>query len=157
MQRTNIACSGGSSSVLRSALNASVVSMCTSSIIYTFFCADTGRSLIFSRKSRISSIPLFDAPSISKTSKFVPSVIEIQESHSLQGILFLNLSSLLFTLCSQLTYFATIRAVDRECMGAGTNARCRPMHRADVSRDESTGVARPARCDRWLCRTATRT
>ena len=54
-------------------------------MIYTFRIADAGANLIFSLRSRISSMPRFEAASISSISKFVPLVIDIHCSHTLQG------------------------------------------------------------------------
>jgi len=66
--RINITKAGGSSIVFNSALKASVVSICTSSMIYTLYFPSTGANFTVSRKFFISSIPLLDAASISNTS-----------------------------------------------------------------------------------------
>ena len=68
----NFTCSGGSSRVLSSALNAPVESMWTSSIIYTLYFASVGRKFIFSFIFLMSSTLLFDAASISTISVRVP-------------------------------------------------------------------------------------
>ena len=47
VQKTNLTWSGGSSSVFNKALNASFVSMCTSSMIYTLNRDRLGRTLTF--------------------------------------------------------------------------------------------------------------
>jgi len=76
---------GGSSRVLRSALKASCVSICDSSIIKTLYLPKVGDKLTLSFRLLTSSIPLLDAPSISITSIFVPSFILKQFLHLLQG------------------------------------------------------------------------
>ena len=63
--RMNITWAGGSSSVFKRALKASLVSMWTSSMIYTLYLALDGIVWTFSLKSLISSIRLFEAASIS--------------------------------------------------------------------------------------------
>ena len=73
--RIKTTCSGGSSSVLRSALNADLLSICTSSMMYTFFGALTGAICTLSRKSRISSTELLLAASISIISRCVDSSV----------------------------------------------------------------------------------
>ena len=85
MAKMNFTCSGGSSRVLRSALNASFVSMCTSSIMYILNLSLAGANLTFERSSLISSIPRFDAPSISRTSIDAPSDISLHDAHLLHG------------------------------------------------------------------------
>src|SRR3989338_5057600 len=101
--KINIACSGGSSSVFKSALNASLVSMCTSSIIYTLRFACMGVKRTASLSSRISSIPRFDAASISMRSSALPALNSRHIWHELHG----SLSSPRF---SQLYAFAKSRA-----------------------------------------------
>ena len=76
---------GGSSRVLRRALNASWVSMWTSSIMYTLNLPMTGRYLTLSLRLRISSMPRFDAASISMTSTELPPEIAWHDSHVLHG------------------------------------------------------------------------
>ena len=71
--RMKNACGGGSSRVLRSALNASFVIMCTSSMMYTLAEATTGVNCTFSLSSRMSSIWRFVAASISMRSTKDPS------------------------------------------------------------------------------------
>ena len=77
--KMNLTWEGGSSSVFRRALNASFVSMWTSSMIYTLYLLDAGINLIFSLSSLISSMPRFDAPSISWTSIDDPFVTSLHE------------------------------------------------------------------------------
>ena len=98
----NTTYSGGSSRVLSSALNASVESICTSSIIYIFFLPIAGGYFTLSRSSLIFSTPLFDAASISMTSINVPSFMERQLAHLPHG---LSLSA------RQFKPLASIRAV----------------------------------------------
>jgi len=83
--RTKMTCAGGSSSVFSRALKASVVSICTSSIIYILYLPSVGANFTFSLKSLISSIPRFEAASISITSIELPPVTLRQFSQSLQG------------------------------------------------------------------------
>ncbi|EKD90162.1 MAG: hypothetical protein ACD_32C00004G0001 [uncultured bacterium] len=83
-----------------------------------------GDNLILSRKDRISSMPLFDAASISIRSILLPSVIDKQVAHLLHGISLLAVSFWLFAFSlptangkslkaiSQLTIFAKILAVE---------------------------------------------
>ena len=71
--------------VFKSAFHASVVSMWASSMIKTFLRPSTGINLTLSRRARISSIPRFDAASISRTSMDCPLKIDLQALHSLQG------------------------------------------------------------------------
>ena len=99
--RMNTACAGGSSSVLRSALKALSVSMCTSSMIYTLYLHETGGYCTFSRRSRISLTPLLDAASISTISSD-PSASARHVAHLPQGEP--------FTGCSQLIARAKMRA-----------------------------------------------
>ena len=94
---------GGSSRVFNSALKASFVSICTSSIMYTFCLPIEGLYSIFSFNSRISSIPRLEAASISIKSKNFPASNAKHISHSPQGSPFFNLV--------QLSAFAKIRAV----------------------------------------------
>lgn len=67
--RMKSTCWGGSSSVFSSALKASFVSMCTSSMMYTFFRHTVGSDRTDSFRARISSMPRFEAASISYTSR----------------------------------------------------------------------------------------
>ena len=80
-------CGGGSSSVFKSALKACVVNICTSSIITTLNFPSRGANLIFSRNSLISSIPRFEAPSISITSMDLPSIICLITSDSISYLI----------------------------------------------------------------------
>ena len=84
--RMNTAHSGGSSSVFRNALAPSLVSMCASSMMYTLLRIAEGANFTASRNARISSIPRFEAASISSTSSAVPSRIATQFSHVLSGV-----------------------------------------------------------------------
>ena len=83
--KIKIACAGGSSRVLRSALNASVVIICTSSIMKILYGPDEGDSLILSRSSRTSSIPRLLAASISNTSILDPFAMDVHASHAPHG------------------------------------------------------------------------
>ena len=78
-------CSGGSSNVFNSALNAAAESICTSSTIYTLYLATAGIYLTLSRKLRISSTPLLEAASISKISRLAGLESSLHTSHSPQG------------------------------------------------------------------------
>ncbi len=69
--RINTTCAGGSSSVFSSALKASLVSMCTSSIMYTLYFAEVGAICTRSRNSLISSILRLLAASISMISRWL--------------------------------------------------------------------------------------
>ncbi|ETI98444.1 MAG: hypothetical protein Q619_VDC00547G0007 [Veillonella dispar DORA_11] len=71
--------------VFKSAFHASVVSMWASSMMNTFLRPSTGINLTLSRRARTSSIPRFDAASISRTSMDCPLKIDLQALHSLQG------------------------------------------------------------------------
>ena len=83
--KMNFTWGGGSSSVLRKALKAPTVSMCTSSTITTLKRSLCGRYGIDSWSRRTSSTPLFDAPSISSTSVSRPAVISTQIAHVPHG------------------------------------------------------------------------
>ncbi len=76
---------GGSSSVLSSALNASLVSIWTSSMTYTLYLPPTGARRTRSRSVRISSMPRLDAASISMTSTPSPRAMLTQAGHSPHG------------------------------------------------------------------------
>ena len=78
-------CSGGSSRVLSKALNALRVSICTSSIIYTFRSARTGISATLSLRSRAFSTLLLLAASISIISGMLSARAALQFSHSRHG------------------------------------------------------------------------
>ncbi|CAB5000129.1 unannotated protein [freshwater metagenome] len=78
--------SGGSSRVLRSVLDASVVSMCTSSRMYTLRDEPAPRPrLMRETKSRASCTPRFDAASSSIKSVNVPALIPVQLIHASHG------------------------------------------------------------------------
>ena len=83
--RTNTLCGGGSSSVLRNALNASFVRACASSMMYTLFLPTVGAKRTFSRRSRISSIPRLLAASTSIRSMKLPLSMARQLSHAPHG------------------------------------------------------------------------
>ena len=82
---TNTTCGGGSSNVFSSALNAAVESMWHSSTTYTFQRACTGAKRERSISSRMLSTPVFEAASISITSRAVPAAIVVQSSQLPQG------------------------------------------------------------------------
>ena len=86
VQSTKTTWSGGSSSVFRTAFDASFVSMCASSTMYTLRRPCTGRSATRSRISRMSSMPRWLAASSSMTSTDVASWIDRHDSHSLHGV-----------------------------------------------------------------------
>ena len=104
--RTKITCSGGSSSVLRRALNALVESMWTSSMMKILYFDLVGRncalSMIF---SRTLSTPVWLAASISSTSIDLDALISSQEGHLSHGSKSLSLRF------GQLTAFARTRAM----------------------------------------------
>ena len=62
------------------------VNMWTSSMMYTLYLPWLGANFTPSRKSRISSIPRLDAPSISNTSRLLPCLIPIQLAQAKQGL-----------------------------------------------------------------------
>src|SRR5699024_5895582 len=100
--KINTTCFGGSSNVFRSALNALVEIICTSSIIYTLYGTALEAYFTLSRISRISSTLVLEAASISITSEIDPSKIPTQAALSLHGSL--------VGACSQLTVCANIFA-----------------------------------------------
>ena len=102
--------SGGSSSVLRSALNPSVVIMWASSIMYTRYLPERGRRDDSRMSSFISLIPRFDAASISLTSGNVDLSIALQWTQVLHGSIESPLP--VYALLRQLIDLANIRAVD---------------------------------------------
>ena len=83
--RIKTACSGGSSSVFKSAFQAPCESMCTSSMIYTRFFTCAGVYTTSLRISRTLSTPLLEAASISTTSSTLPASIPRQLAHSPHG------------------------------------------------------------------------
>ena len=83
--KMKITCSGGSSSVLRSALKAPVESMWTSSIMKILYLPMTGGYCTRSITSRMLSTPVLEAASISKTSIGLPPEMSLQLSHCPQG------------------------------------------------------------------------
>ena len=85
MARIKTTCGGGSSNVFRRALNAAVDSIWHSSITYTFHLVCNGANLERSIRSLMLSTPVFEAASISITSKAVPELILLQLSHSPHG------------------------------------------------------------------------
>ena len=100
--RMNMRCSGGSSRIFSRALNAELLSMCTSSTIYTRLRTLAGENTASSRRARTLSTPLLDAASSSTTSRTDPSSMPRQAAHWLHG--------LPLTGCSQLTALARILA-----------------------------------------------
>ncbi|RIH75567.1 hypothetical protein Mterra_03966 [Calidithermus terrae] len=84
--KMKITCSGGSSSVLSSALKALLDIMWASSRMTTLRLESKGASRIFSRRSRTSSTELLLAASISSTSGCRPSRTSRQPSHTPQGL-----------------------------------------------------------------------
>jgi hypothetical protein len=99
---TNLTCAGGSSSVFRSALNAPVDSMWTSSTTNTLKRSRAGRYFTASTMSRTLSTPLFEAASISTTSTDRPSAISTHGAQTPHGSAVGPLT--------QLSAFATSRA-----------------------------------------------
>src|SRR5699024_10650909 len=83
--RMKMAWPGGSSNVFSSALNAPVVIMCTSSMMYILYLVSVGAYLAFSLIFLISLSLLLLVASLSMTSLAEPSVMLMQMSHSLQG------------------------------------------------------------------------
>ena len=83
--RINITYCGGSSRVFKSALNAPVESICTSSIINTLYFPKVGGYCTCSFISLILSTPLLEAASISTTFMEASLSIDLQVGHSLHG------------------------------------------------------------------------
>ena len=81
----NMAWEGGSSRVLRNALNADAESMCTSSIMNTEYLPVWGGICTWSISVFMSSTPLFEAASSSWMQYDLPSWNERHDSHSPQG------------------------------------------------------------------------
>ena len=102
--RMKIACAGGSSSVLRNALNAACESMCTSSMMYTLYLPTCGGTRTWSIRALMSSTPLFEAASSSWIQYERPSAKERHDSHVPHG-------SISAEGLEQLIIFAKIRAV----------------------------------------------
>jgi hypothetical protein len=83
---TNTTWSGGSSSVLRSVFEASVVNMWTSSRMYTLRDDPAPRPrLMRETRSRASCTPRFDAASSSMRSENVPAAIPVQFTQASHG------------------------------------------------------------------------
>src|SRR6218665_1202667 len=101
--RINLACLGGSSSVFRKALKAAVLSMCTSSMIYTLYSPNCGANLTWSTRLRMSSTELLLAASSSYTFSEAPELKDRQDSHWSQA-------SPLSEMLVQLMVLAKIRA-----------------------------------------------
>ena len=99
--KINTTCEGGSSKVKSNALKALVLSIWTSSIIYTLYLDVIGDSFTLSIISLIWSTPVFDAASISYISLFKLKLLQISQFK--QG--------LPFVLSKQLIAFANIFAV----------------------------------------------
>ena len=83
--KMKMTCSGGSSSVFRSALKAPFESMWTSSIMKILYLPMTGGYCTRSITSRMLSTPVLDAASISNTSIGLPPAMSLQLSHCPQG------------------------------------------------------------------------
>ena len=83
--RMKMACAGGSSRVLRNALNAAEESMCTSSMMYTLYLPTWGGIITFSVRSLMSSTELLEAASSSWMQYERPWAKEMHDSHSPQG------------------------------------------------------------------------
>src|SRR5213594_1190535 len=81
----NFTCGGGSSRVFKRALKECDESMCTSSMMKILKRLLSGRCATVSIRSRILSTCVCEAPSISRTSKAVPSPISLQFEQALQG------------------------------------------------------------------------
>ena len=81
---TKTTCSGGSSNVLSSAAEASLVSMCTSSRMYMRVRPGLA-SAVVAMRSRMSSMRRLDAASSSVTSNELPASTATHESHTPQG------------------------------------------------------------------------
>src|ERR1051325_6877368 len=99
----NFTCGGGSSSVFSSALKECCDSMWTSSMMKILKRLLIGRGATVSMRSRILATWVCDAPSISSTSKALPSAISRQFEQALHGS---GVGP-----CSQLSAFARSRAV----------------------------------------------
>ena len=80
--KMNFTCPGGSSRVLRSALNAAPSHVDLVDDVDLVARSRWGRYLAFSRISRTFSTPLLEAPSISATSTEVPAAISVRGSHT---------------------------------------------------------------------------
>ena len=78
--KINFRWGGGSSSVFNSPLNACLLSICTSSKIIILYLAEVGLYFEESINSLTSSIPVFEAASISITSRCLELVIPSQDS-----------------------------------------------------------------------------
>ena len=72
--------------IFKSALKALVLSMWTSSMMYTRYLQTVGAYPASSRRSRTSSTLLLLAASISTTSRMEPSSMPLQTLHSRQGL-----------------------------------------------------------------------
>ena len=84
--RMKMACSGGSSRVLRNAFSAAWLSMCTSSMMYTLYLPTVGGYFTISMMALRSSTPLLDAASSSMQSTNLPSRIASQLAQCPQGM-----------------------------------------------------------------------
>lgn len=87
---------------LQQSIERELLSMCTSSTIYTRLRTLAGENTASSRRARTLSTPLLDAASSSTTSRIDPSSMPRQAAHWLHG--------LPLTGCSQLTALARILA-----------------------------------------------
>ena len=81
----NFTCFGGSSNILRSALNAHLESICTSSTIYILYLVFIGENWALSIISLILSTQVWLAASISMISTKLSSAKDLQISHSKHG------------------------------------------------------------------------
>ncbi len=86
--KMNRTCSGGSSTIFRSALNPADETMWASSMMNTLYRSRLGAKVARSRSSRASSTPPWLAASISTTSRLPepPRARSTHEGHSPQGV-----------------------------------------------------------------------
>ena len=98
----NLMCSGGSSKVFSIELKACLDSICTSSMTNTLKRPRVGAYTALSCSSRMSSMPVFVAASISIRSTKRPLSISVQAEHAPQGVAVMPVS--------QLSDFARMRA-----------------------------------------------
>ncbi len=86
--KMNFTCSGGSSTILSSALKPCGETMCASSRMNTLYRSRAGANVARSRRSRASSTPPWLAASISTTSRLPgpPRASSTQDSHTPHGV-----------------------------------------------------------------------